>query len=162
MNEDQFIHYLIGFVDGEGCFCISIKKQESAKMRWVLDPIFHVTQHSKHKEVLYEIQKVLECGSVVKKYGQESTMQFIVQSRRELVDKIIPFFKKHKLIVKAKDFEIFAEVVEALDNHYHNDIEKFKELLPKIFLMNGEGKFRKYTLNEIIKSLESSETIRQK
>ena len=162
MNKDQFIHYLIGFVDGEGCFCISIKKQESAKMRWVLDPIFHVTQHSKHKEILYEIQKVLECGSVVKKYGQESTMQLIVQSRRELVDKIIPFFKKHKLIVKAKDFEIFAEVVEALDKHYHNDIEKFKELLPKIFLMNGEGKYRKYTLNEIIKSLESSETIRQK
>ena len=41
-------------------------------------------------------------------------------------------------------------------------IEKFKELLPKIFLMNGEGKYRKYTLNEIIKSLESPETIRQK
>ena len=89
-------------------------------------------------------------------------MQFIVQSRRDLVDKIIPFFKKHELIVKAKDFEIFAEVVEALDKHYHNDIEKFKELLPKVFSMNGEGKYRKYTLKEINKSLESSETIRQK
>ena len=161
MNELQFIYYVLGFVDGEGCFCISVKKQKSAKMRWVLDPIFHVTQHSKSKEILYEIQKLLECGIVTKKYGQENTMQFIVQNRRELVDKIIPFFKKYPLTVKSKDFEIFAEVVESLDKHCHSDVENFKKILPKIFSMNGEGKFRKYTLNEILESLGSSETTRQ-
>ena len=114
MNQDQFIHYLIGFVDGEGCFCISVKKQKSAKMRWVLDPIFHVTQHSKHKEILYEIQKIMNCGIVIKKYGQENTMQFVVQNRKDLVNKIIPFFRKYPLIVKARDFEIFAEVVRRM------------------------------------------------
>ena len=161
MNKNQLTYYLTGFVDGEGCFCIALKNQKSAKVRWVLDPIFHVTQHSKHKEILYEIQKIMNCGIVIKKYGQENTMQFVVQSRKDLVNRVIPFFKKYPLIVKAKDFEIFAEVVEALDKHYHNDVKTFKKLLPKIFTMNGEGKFRKYTLNEIMKSLGSSETTRQ-
>jgi hypothetical protein len=161
MNKKQQIYYLAGFVDGEGCFCIAIKKQKSAKMNWVLDPIFHVTQHSRNKSILYDLQKLLECGTVIKKYGQLDTMQFVVQSRREIVDKVIPFFKKYPLITKKKDFEIFAEVVEELDDHAHKDIKTFKKLLPKVFSMNGEGKFRKYKLSDIINSLGSSETIRQ-
>lgn len=161
MNKDQFIHYLLGFVDGEGCFCISIKNQKSAKARWVLDPIFHVTQHIKNKDILYHLQSILECGVVIKKYGQEDTMQFTVQSRKELISKVIPFFKKYKLIVKRKNFEIFSEVVEGLEEHQHGDIKSFKRLLKKVFTMNGEGKYRRYKLEDIMKSLGSSETIRQ-
>ena len=161
MKKQQLIHYLLGFVDGEGCFHISLKKQKSAKMRWVLDPIFHVTQNSKSKSILYKLQRMFECGVVIKKHGQPNTMQFVVQSRRELIEKIIPFFKKHPLIVKKKDFEIFAEVVEALDKHAHRDVKSFKRRLPKIFLMNGGGKFRKYNLSDVMNSLGSSETIRQ-
>ena len=161
MNDEQLIYYLTGFTDGEGCFCIAVKNQKSAKVRWVLDPIFHVTQHAKNKDILYQLQKILGCGIVIKKYGQEDTMQLIVQSRRELVDKIIPFFKKYKLITKNKDFEIFAEVVESLDQHKHADKEEFKKLLAKVFTMNGEGKQRRYKLKDILETLGSSETIRQ-
>ena len=161
MNQEQLIYYLTGFADGEGCFCIALKNQKSAKVRWVLDPVFHVTQHAKGKEILYEFQKLLGCGIVIKKYGQENTMQFIVQSRRELVNKIIPFFKRYKLITKNKDFEIFAEVVDSLDQHKHADKKEFIRLLKKVFTMNGEGKQRRYKLKDVLKSLESSETIRQ-
>ena len=161
MNQEQLIYYLTGFADGEGCFCIALKNQKSAKVRWVLDPVFHVTQHAKGKEILYEVQKLLGCGIVIKKYGQENTMQFIVQSRRELVNKIIPFFKRYKLITKNKDFEIFAEVVDSLDQHKHADKKEFIRLLKKVFTMNGEGKQRRYKLKDVLKSLESSETIRQ-
>ena len=161
MNKEQFVYYLTGFMDGESCFCIALKKQKSAKVRWVLDPIFHVTQHSTNKEILYELQRLFGCGIVIKKYGQPSTMQIVVQSRRDLIDKVIPFFRKYELITKKKDFEIFAEVVEALDQHKHADINEFKKLLKKVFTMNGGGKQRRYKLDDVLKSLGSSETIRQ-
>ncbi len=161
MNQEQLIYYLTGFADGEGCFCIALKNQKSAKVKWVLDPVFHVTQNANHKEILYEFQKLLNCGIVIKKYGQEQTMQFLVQSRKEIIDKIIPFFKKYRLITKNKDFEIFAEVVEALEQHKHADKEEFKKLLRKVFTMNGGGKQRRYKFEDVMKSLESSETIRQ-
>jgi hypothetical protein len=161
MNKDQFIHYFLGFVDGEGCFCISLKKQKSAKMKWVLDPVFHVTQHKNHKELLCNFQRILGCGVVIQKYGQKDTMQFVVQGRKELVEKIIPFFKKNKLIVKRKSFKLFAEVVEGLDKHQHSEVKTFKRLLKKVFFMNNEGKYRRYTLKEILDSLGSSETTRQ-
>lgn len=161
MNREQLIYYLTGFADGEGCFCVALKNQKSAKVKWVLDPVFHVTQNADHKEILYKFQKLLNCGIVIKKYGQEQTMQFVVQSRRELIDKVVPFFKKYKLITKNKDFEIFAEVVEALEQHKHADKEEFKKLLRKVFTMNGGGKQRRYKFEDVMKSLESSETIRQ-
>ncbi len=161
MNDNQFIYYLLGFTDGEGCFHISIKNQKSAKMRWVLDPIFHVTQHKDYSDILYQFQKFLGCGRVKKKYGQPDIMLFSVESRRELVDKVIPFFKKYHLIVKSKNFEIFSEVVESLEQHGHGNIKEFRRLLKKVFTMNGGGKFRRYKLQDILNSLGSSETIRQ-
>ena len=161
MNQEQLIYYLTGFADGEGCFCIALKNQKSAKVRWVLDPVFHVTQLGKHKEILYEYQKLLGSGTVIKKYGQADTMKFIVQSRKELMDKVIPFFKKYELITKNKDFKIFAEVVEALDQHKHANKKEFIRLLKKVFTMNGEGKQRRYKIDDVLKSLGSSETIRQ-
>ena len=161
MNKRKFIYYLTGFMDGESCFCIALKKQKSAKVKWVLDPIFHVTQHKDNEEILYSIQKLFKCGIIIKKYGQPDTMQFVVQSRKELIKNVIPFFKKYHLITKKKDFEIFSEVVEALDQHKHSDINEFKKLLKKVFQMNKGGKQRRYKLNDVLKSLGSSETIRQ-
>ena len=137
MNKEQFAYYLTGFMDGESCFCIALKNQKTAKVKWVLDPIFHVTQNEINKKILYDLQKLFNCGIVIKKYGQPQTMQFVVQNRKELVEKIIPFFRKYSLITKQKDFEIFAEVVEALDKHKHSEINEFKKLLKKVFKMNG-------------------------
>ncbi len=148
-------------MDGESCFCVALKNQRSAKVRWVLDPVFHVTQHSVNKEILYDLQKMFNCGIVIKKYGQPDTMQFIVQSRKELVEKIIPFFKKYNLITKKKDFEIFAEAVESLDQHKHANKKEFIKILKKVFTMNGGGKQRRYKLKDVLESLGSSETIRQ-
>lgn len=161
MNKEQFIYYLTGFMDGESCFCIALKNQKTAKVRWVLDPVFHVTQHSNNKEILYDLQKLFGCGTVIKKYGQPDTMQFMVQSRNEIVKKVIPFFRKYELITKNKDFKIFAEVVEALDQHKHADKKEFIKLLRKVFTMNGGGKQRRYKLKDVLESLGSSETIRQ-
>lgn len=161
MNKKQYVYYLTGFMDGESCFCIALKNQKSAKVRWVLDPIFHVTQNAINKKILYDLQKMFNCGVVIKKYGQLNTMQFVVQSRNEIIEKIIPFFKKYQLITKKKDFEIFAEVVEALNQHKHKDFNEFKKLLKKVFTMNGGGKQRRYKLKDVLESLGSSETIRQ-
>ena len=161
MNNEQLIYYLTGFVDAEGCFCISLKKQKSAKVKWVLDPVFHVTQHEDGRNILEMLKKAIGCGEIIRKYGQENTLQFYVHSRKDLTESIIPFFRKYKLITKNKDFKTFAEIVEALAKHKHGNLKEFRELLKKAFTMNREGKQRRYNLEEVLESLGSSETIRQ-
>ena len=148
-------YYLLGLADGEGCFTISIKKQASAKFGWVLDPIFHVTQHRKNKSVLELFRRELHCGKIIPKHGQPDTMQFYVQNRREIREKILPFFRRYKPIVKAEEFRKFAEIVEALERGEHHDLEKFKVLMGTAYTLNYEGKQRRRELFELVDDLEA-------
>ena len=148
-------YYLLGIADGEGCFTLSIKKQESAKFGWVLDPIFHVTQHRKNRAVLDLFHRELRCGKVIEKNGQPDTLQFYVQNRREIREKILPFFRRYKPIVKAEEFRKFAEIVEALERGDHHDIAKFKALLGVAYTLNYDGKQRRRPLHELVDDLES-------
>ncbi len=148
-------YYLLGFADGEGCFTVGIKKQESAKFGWVLDPIFHVTQHRKNRRVLELFERELQCGKIMTKYGQPDTLQFYVQNRRQIREKIVPFFRRYKPIVKSEEFRSFAEIVEALERGDHHDLGKFKVLMAKAYTMNYEGKQRRRELYELIDDLEA-------
>jgi hypothetical protein len=145
-------YYLLGFSDAEGCFNISLKKQKTARFGWVLDPVFHVTQHESNRTVLEAFKKALNCGRIIKKPGQEKTLQFMVDNRRQLVENVLPFFDK--LVVKERDYRIFREIVMALENKDHGNLSKFKRLVKKAFRMNLKGKQRRYSLDEVIKDLE--------
>ncbi len=154
-------YYVLGFVDAEGCFSVSLKKQETARFGWVLDPVFHVTQHGKSRNVLELIKNALNCGRIIKKPGQPETMQFLVDNRRQLKEKVIPFFDRYELLVKNKDFGLFRRIVEGLERKEHAKPETFRELVKLAFQMNMDGKQRRYRLDEVLDSIKgSSETIR--
>lgn len=156
-------YYIVGLVDCEGCFSVSIKKQEKTRFGWVIDPVFHITQRREHAAVLEIIKRVFNCGRIIPKPGQEDTMvQYVVDSRRHLAEIIIPFFDKHKPIIKQREFQYFKEIVEALQKGEHRNLEGFIKLLKKAYEMSNE---RKHTLEEIISQVysrvDASETIRR-
>ena len=53
--------WLVGFVDGEGCFSVSVHRNANAKRTggWQLHPVFHVYQHERHRAVLEGTGRVL-------------------------------------------------------------------------------------------------------
>lgn len=148
-------YYLLGFADAEGCFSVSLEKQKTARFGWVLDPVFHVTQHESNHIVLESFKKTLNCGRIIQKPGQKKILQFIVDNRRQLVEKVLPFFDK--LVVKERDYKIFKDIVLALENKDHSDLHKFKRLVKKAFRINMEGKQRRYSLDEVLKDLEKQD-----
>jgi len=157
-------YYLLGVADSEGCFSIATKRQGDTRFGWVLDPLFQVTQHRENSVVLELLRKELQCGRIIEKPGQKDILVFLVDNRRQLSEKVIPFFERYELVLKRKDFEIFKQVVAALNNKEHADKERFKELVSFVFRMNLDAKQRRYTLNEILEDIDragSSETIRQ-
>src|SRR5438046_10683607 len=87
------------------------------------------------------------------KNGQPDTLQFYVQNRREIREKILPFFRRYKPIVKAEEFRKFAEIVEALERGDHHDLEKFKLLLGTAYTLNYGGKQRRRALFELVDEL---------
>lgn len=147
-------HYLLGFTDAEGCFSISLKREDTARFGWALDPLFQITQHKSNKEILELFKRELNCGRIIEKPGQPDLELYLVDNRRQLVEKVIPFFEKNKLLAKRRDFEKFKEVIAGLENKMHHKKESFIGLLKKCYEMNMEGKQRRYRFEEVLEDIQ--------
>ena len=152
--------YLLGFIDAEGCFSVSLKKQKDARFGWVLDPLFQVTQHKNYRIILELMKKEFSCGRIIEKPGQKDLLVFLVDNRRQLKEKVMPFFEKNPLVVKSEDFRLFKEIVEGLENKMHSDKETFKVLIRKAFNMNLRGKQRRHDLKEVLEDLDKQRILR--
>lgn len=142
--------WIVGFVDGEGCFHISINKLSKMTLGWQVLPEFRIVQHERDKEILYEIKSYFEFGIVTKNHGDR--MEFRVRGIDNL-NKIVKFFKNNPLKTsKQKNFEFFAKVIEMMNERKHLTDNGLKEIAKLCYSMNRKVKPR---------YLESSETIRQ-
>ena len=150
LNE-QILHHLSGFVDGEGAFPVQTRKTPWTKFGFTITPEFKISQHKDNGEILEILQKALECGKISVKSGQPNQLVLVEKSRKNLSEKIIPFFKKYPLIVKQQNFQKFVKIVEGLNKNEQNTKEGFEKLLDLVFekTKGGKGK-RKYSKEEIL------------
>jgi|SRR3989344_2093817 len=116
--------WIVGFVDGEGCFSVSIFKNPTTKSGWQVLPEFVVTQGEKSLIALEEIQKYFECGRIFinKRYDNhhEHLYRYCVRRLRDIQEKIIPFFKENPLrTAKKKDFEKFVNAIQLINKKAH-------------------------------------------
>jgi hypothetical protein len=90
-----------GFVSGDGCFRISIRKFNKNNVYITL--IFILTQHAKDKLLLYHLIEFFGCGHV---YIYSSYGEFKCQSFIDNYEKILSFFIKYNILgTKLLDFE---------------------------------------------------------
>ncbi len=159
-------HYISGFVDGEGCFSITIQRSNNVRLGIQVIPEFHVSQHQRRDEVLCAIKERLGCGYIKPNNPnnpKDLTSVYVVRNLADIRDKVVPFFKKYPLISsKQQDFEKFNEVVAAMNKGEHLNKSGLAKILKLAFSMNDSGKYRKLKIVDILSYLESSETIRQK
>lgn len=148
LSED-ILHHLAGFVDGEGAFPIQMRKTFDTKFGFTITPEFKISQHKDNAKILYLLQKALVCGRISVKSGQPNLLVLVEKNRKNLSQKIIPFFQKYSLIVKKKQFELFSEIVKNLDNNEHKAREGFEKIVNLVFQTKGKGK-RKYSKEEIL------------
>ena len=153
--------WVAGFVDGEGCFSVSIRRNPYVRRTrgWQLHPTFQVSQHMDHRVVLEELAGFFGCGKVRSKGKASPVMVYAVDSLRELEAMIVPFFERCELVVKAEDFIRFAAIVRALRAKDHLRPARFESLVRLAYAMNARGKQRARPIEEILAG--SSETARQ-
>ena len=140
--------YLSGYVDGEGCFCVSINKSERHKFGWEIRPSFSVSQNNDRAQVIEMFQQYFGCGTI-RPDRSDKTLKYEVRSVDELVERIIPHFEETPLLSrKQHDFELFAEICQMMYRGEHQEKEGFERILDLAFDMNPSG-IRKYTKEEI-------------
>lgn len=142
--------WIVGFVDGEGCFSVAVHDNPGAPHGWQLTPVFQVYQHQAHRVVLESLQCFFGCGSVRPKGGASSVLTYRVQARNDLLAVVIPFFERNRPIVKAAAFEAFATIVRSLAAKEHLRREGFDRLVRLAYGMNGQGKQRSRPIEQVL------------
>jgi len=150
--------YISGFVDGEGCFCVSFQPSQRHRFGWEVRPSFSVSQNADRSELLYIIQKEWGCG-FIRPDRSDKTLKFEVRSLQDLACKVVPHFQKHPLVSsKQSDVDKFEKVCLLMIDDKHLELCGFIKIVEVAMEMNPSGK-RKYSGNEILTSLQSGEGI---
>ena len=122
--------WVIGFVDGEGCFSIGFVRQQDRVGRkgyrtgYQVSHEFTVTQGAKSVSCLHELRDFFGVGQLIvnRRYDnhKEHLYRYVVRRRRDLLEAVIPFFRVNPLrSSKQQDFEKFARCVESIDAGLH-------------------------------------------
>lgn len=151
-------YYIAGFVDGEGCFCISIYKHKERRHGLDVKLVFEIELRADDRNILERLKRTLDCGNIYnldyKRYKWYPHIKFKVSSLADLKNKVIPFFKEYRLQAKKKiSFDLFCQAVEIMSSKSHltksgieklfilkNKINKYREINKKTEVPPGYGK----------------------
>ena len=116
------IGWILGFVDGEGCFSIGFVRQPGRTDRqgyrtgYQVSHEFAVTQGARSVECLQELREFFGVGQVLVNQRwdnhTEHLYRYVVRRRTDLLETVIPFFQRfHLRSSKRHDFEKFVQCV---------------------------------------------------
>nr|YP_009574377.1 hypothetical protein [Arthrobotrys musiformis]QBM31495.1 hypothetical protein [Arthrobotrys musiformis]QBM31689.1 hypothetical protein [Arthrobotrys musiformis] len=132
--------WLVGFVDGEGCFYINVKKNEKRSQVLLA---FSISQHSRDENLLNIIKIYLGCGIIEKVSTRPNNVNFVVYKFDDILNKIIPFFEKNHLFgVKLLDYQDFCKVVFLMKDKIHLTEEGVNRILKIKNEMNRQRKLK--------------------
>ena len=145
-QERLDVNWVVGFVDGEGCFYVGINHPRGYIQ--VL-PEFRIVQHKKDVRILHKLRNFFGFGSVTKNHGDG--MELRVRGLANL-NNLVAFFRVNRLeTIKRNSFEKFATIISLMNERKHLTSEGVQTICNLAGQMNRQQKRR----------LESSETVRQ-
>jgi hypothetical protein len=150
--------YISGFVDGEGCFTVSISPRAKLAAGWEVRPSLSVSQNGDRAEVLYAIQSHFGCGSI-RPDRSDRTLKWESRRLEDLLERVIPHFERYPLLSgKRQDFDRFAAVCRLQAVAAHRNAHGLIEIVELARGMNPSGR-RRYVAEEIIAKLRQGEGI---
>lgn len=159
--------WIVGFVDGEGCFNLDVHRKGDMKWGLQMQPEFTVVQNEVDIDLLHDFEEYFGCGSVGvnRRDAWGTRYHYRVKSVKDLVEKIIPFFDKYPLKTKKKtEYERFRHICILMNQGNHRDsLANFLEIYdmgvelrvrsrPKKVSTKGEGILA--VVSELRESLE--------
>lgn len=132
--------WIIGFVEGEGCFSIGFVKQPGGKTRRGYSTgiqVWHefvITQGESSLSALQKIERYFGVGKIYlnKRHDnhREHLYRYVVRKREDLLNVIIPFFNQHTMhTFKKKQFERFDSILKMIATNDHLTLEGLVKII---------------------------------
>src|SRR6266576_5953738 len=140
-NSREFLSaYISGYVDGEGCFTVSIAPRATLLVGWEVRPGFSVSQNGDRAEVLHAIKAYFGCGSI-RPDRSDKTLKWETRRLDDLVSRVIPHFMRYPLLSgKRLDFERFAAICRLMAAGAHLRVDGLAKIVELASEMNLSGK----------------------
>jgi hypothetical protein len=143
----EFRGWVVGFVDGEGCFSIGFVRQHGRagrcgyKTGFQVSHEFAVTQGVSGIACLEALREFFGVGDVIpnRRYDdhREHLLRYVVRRRSDLLETIIPYFREHPMLSpKQQNFERFACCVELVSAGRHLSADGLTEIAEIAQTMN--------------------------
>ena len=135
------IGWIVGFVDGEGCFSCPIYANGKMTLRWQVRPEFAVAQGASSRDVLEGMVRFFGCGKVYRNSRhdnhREDMFRYCVQRFGDLRGVIVPFFMENPLRTSKRDnFNKFAQIIELMSLRRHLSVPGIVEIAEIAQTMN--------------------------
>jgi hypothetical protein len=147
MSTQLDAQWIVGFVDGEGCFNIDVHKKLDMKWQLQMQPEFVVVQNERDLQVLHALKDYFGCGSVSVNKKDQYGLRYCyrVKSVKQIKEKILPFFDKHSLKTKKKiEYQRFRRICLLLDKGHHREsLENFLEVYDLAVNLRGRSREKK-------------------
>ena len=139
--------WVVGFVDGEGCFFVGIQRNPTVKIGFQVIPEFRVVQHTRDIDVLHALKRFFGFGRVCRNHDE----RFEYRVRRlDQLHEIARFFAEHTLKTKKRvDARKFADVLRYMDEGRHLTEPGLKEIARLARSMNTGNRPRLTELLEL-------------
>ena len=132
--------YVVGFIDGEGSFNVSIYYDKTMKNKVFVRPEFSIELRADDRMILERIQKTIGCGKIYncnyKRYGWYPHVKYKVARIDDISTIVIPFLEKWPLQAKKfKTLHYFKLIIQKRIKGEHltkKGVEEIVKLREKI------------------------------
>jgi len=125
---------------------------------WEVRPSLSVSQNGDRAEVLLLIQRHFGCGRL-RPDRSDRTVKWETRSLLTILQMVIPHFRRYPLLSgKQRDFELFADICEAMARGEHLAAPGLRAIVALAGQMNPSGK-RGYAPEMILQCLSGDEGI---
>jgi hypothetical protein len=152
--------FIAGVVEGEGSWCISVKRHPTATFGYYVQPEFFVYQHRRRRQLLEMVQEVFECGRIWPKPGNPDVLVFAINSRKNISAHVLPFMRRYMpFSSRRSDMELFEDAMYLFEHGLHRRPAGLATIVEIAYAMNHDGKQRRRSIDEVLDRILRGHTL---
>ncbi len=159
-RQEQRRWFIAGVVEGEGSWCLSVKRHETRRLGYYVQPEFYVYQHRRRRELLETAQEIFECGRIWPKPGNPDVLVFAIRSRRDISAHVLPFMEQYMCYSSRRaDMELFTDAMHLFELGLHRRAAGLATIVEIAYAMNTAGSQRRRSLGEVLDRILRGHTL---
>ncbi len=127
--------WVVGFVDGEGCFHVSVNRHLEMSIGYQVLPELVITQHERDRQILLALKRFFGAGVVRLNHDDRQCLRI---RKFEALRRVCDFFQTHPLKTRKNvDFQKFQRIISLMSQGKHLYRDGLIEIVDVALTMNS-------------------------